>query len=192
MTRYFEMSDDVHVPGRWHLSDPQDRNGRSLDWVFRKGTRVQVDEPIRVAFNEHAERGRPVDYSELSIESVPVVHARVAAALLELAPSDVQIFPVSIGGQPEQFCIVNVTRTVKCIDDERSEEVQYYAPDCEEVFRRKVGQYRSVIGMRIDPTKVGDAKVFRPWGWAVAIVVSEEIKDALERLGTVGVKFEEV
>jgi hypothetical protein len=46
--------------------------------------------------------------------------------------------------------------------------------------------------MRIDPSKVGDAKVFRPWGWTVALIVSEEIKEALERIRATGTQFEEV
>ena len=46
--------------------------------------------------------------------------------------------------------------------------------------------------MHIDKEKVGNAKVFRPEGWEVALIVSEEIKDALERLGTTWTRFEEV
>ncbi|HYO70280.1 MAG TPA: DUF1629 domain-containing protein, partial [Archangium sp.] len=46
--------------------------------------------------------------------------------------------------------------------------------------------------MRIDPSKVGNARVFRTWGWELAIVVSEAIKDALERMGATGTKFQEV
>jgi hypothetical protein len=46
--------------------------------------------------------------------------------------------------------------------------------------------------MRIDPSKVGNARVFRAWGWELAIVVSEAIKDALERMGATGTKFQEV
>lgn len=46
--------------------------------------------------------------------------------------------------------------------------------------------------MRIDSSKMGDAKVFRPWGWTVAQILSEEIKEALERVGATGTKFKEV
>jgi hypothetical protein len=46
--------------------------------------------------------------------------------------------------------------------------------------------------LRIDKQKVGNTKVFRPEGWEVALIVSEEIKDALERLGATGTRFEEV
>nr|WP_233605204.1 MULTISPECIES: suppressor of fused domain protein [Corallococcus] len=46
--------------------------------------------------------------------------------------------------------------------------------------------------MRIDPTKVGDAKVFRTWGWSIVLIVSEDIKEALEHANITGVKFREV
>jgi hypothetical protein len=39
--------------------------------------------------------------------------------------------------------------------------------------------------------KVGDARVFRPWGWRVALVVSEDIKEALEAAGLTGTRFVE-
>jgi hypothetical protein len=46
--------------------------------------------------------------------------------------------------------------------------------------------------MRIDKAQVGDAQVFRPEGWSGTLIVSEQIKDALERMGATGTKFEEV
>ena len=57
--------------------------------------------------------------------------------------------------------------------------------------RAKVGQYRSVIGLRIDTSRVGEAQVFLTWGW-VAIIVSGKIKEALARLGATGPTFTEV
>jgi hypothetical protein len=39
---------------------------------------------------------------------------------------------------------------------------------------------------------VGSARVFRPEGWEVALIVSGDIKDALERMGATGTRFEEV
>jgi len=46
--------------------------------------------------------------------------------------------------------------------------------------------------LRIDKSKVGDARVFRLWGWHPPIIVDEEIKEALERTGIVGGLFDEV
>jgi hypothetical protein len=56
----------------------------------------------------------------------------------------------------------------------------------------KVGQYRDLWDMRIDASRVGDAHVVRTWGWDQALIISEELKRALERAGTTGVKFIEV
>nr|WP_167371042.1 DUF1629 domain-containing protein [Myxococcus virescens] len=46
--------------------------------------------------------------------------------------------------------------------------------------------------MRIAPAKVGETKVFRTEGWTMALIVSEDIKQALERLEATGVKFTRV
>jgi prolyl-tRNA synthetase len=48
------------------------------------------------------------------------------------------------------------------------------------------------MGLRIDPTKVEGAHIFRPWGWRVALLVSEDVKEALEREGLTGTRFTEV
>jgi hypothetical protein len=81
------------------------------------------------------------------------------------------------------------TRLIRCIDEAAS-EVSFWKP--EHGVPEKVGQYMGVDRLRIDKTQVGNAKVFRPEGWEVVLIVSEEIKDALERLGTTGTRFEEV
>jgi hypothetical protein len=55
-----------------------------------------------------------------------------------------------------------------------------------------VGQYYAVDDLHIDKAKVGKARVFRPEGWEVALIVAEDIKEALERMGATGARFEEV
>jgi hypothetical protein len=192
MTRYYKMMDDVHVPGRWYLTDPTDRQGRKLGDLLIQSKPLRIDGPIRLGFSRYAQRGKPVDYCELSAEVVPVVHGRVVEVFTEHARADVQVFPAEIEGQPDQFWVVNITRKIKCIDEGRSERVELYTSADGELFAHRIGEYQSVRGLRIDPTKVGDAKVFRPWGWHVAVIVSEEIKQALEQIGTEGVRFEEV
>ena len=50
----------------------------------------------------------------------------------------------------------------------------------------------AVRDLRIEPAKVGDARVLRASGWPGPLIVSEDIKQALERLGATGTKFTEV
>ncbi|MBZ4414807.1 suppressor of fused domain protein [Myxococcus sp. XM-1-1-1] len=187
--RYFELFDDVYVPGRWQLGDPLDETGGEVanPWMFRKGEPVRVEGRLTIPLDRP---GKSLDFSMAGVGVAPVVHARVASVLASLAPDDVQLFPVKVGSESEPYFLVNVTRTVRCIDDSASEEVRYWKP--EDGRPEKVGKYRAVSGMRIDPTKVGGAKVFRTWGWTIALIVSEDIKEALEHAGVTGMKFEEV
>ncbi|RYZ46288.1 MAG: hypothetical protein EOO72_02335 [Myxococcaceae bacterium] len=187
--RYFDLHDDMGDQGGWYLSAPRNPQGREVDdpWQFTDGCPVRVEERLRFPIYHP---GRPLEFSLAGVGATPVVHHRVANIFTELAPDDVQVIPVDVDGQSEPYCILVATRSIRCIDEEQSAEVQYFQP--EDAQPEKLGTYRAVSGMRIDPTKVGDAKVFRTWGWSIALIVSEDIKDALERAGVTGVKFEEV
>lgn len=184
--RFFDLYDDVHVPRRWHLSSPTDGQGRELDdWDFKSGTPVKIEGRIKVPVEI---AGKPLDFTEAGIR-VPVVHVRVASVLAELAPDDVQLLPVSIDGQPDQYLILVATRLIRCID-EKSSRILLWTPEDGEPDR--VGQYRDVRGMRIDKSKTGGAKVFRPEGWSGTLIVSGDIRAAMESMGATGAKFEEV
>ena len=91
-------------------------------------------------------------------------------------------------GQPEPY-ILNATRLVDCIDDVASKHVERWVPEDADAPPERAGEYRNVVGMRLDTSRVEDAKVFRPWGWTVVLVVSEDLKDALERTGATGMTF---
>jgi Suppressor of fused protein (SUFU) len=185
--RYFRLVDDVYTPGRWELGSPLDEREQEIrTWLFEQGEPAHVEGRIRIPIYAP---GKALDFSLLAGSSIPVVHARMAAVFAKLVPDDVQLIPVEVDGQSEPYVLLNITRVVKCIDDEASDEVRYVTP--EHGLPDQLGEYRSVIGMRIDPSKVGDAQVFRTWGW-VAIVVSEDIKEALERVSATGTKFKEV
>jgi hypothetical protein len=186
--RYFKLSEDVYVPGRWGLGNPLGARGEALGSpVFLQGEPVNTAGPIHIPLYQ---QGKPLDFSLADAGTVPVVHSRVGDLLTKMAPHDVQLFPVEVEMQREQYFLVNVIRIIKCIDDQASEEVSYWTE--KDGLPEKVGTYFSVAGMRIDPTKVGNAKVFRTWGWHIALIVSEELKEALEGIRATGMKFKQV
>jgi hypothetical protein len=181
------LFDDVYFPDRWHLGSPIDAQGKEADdfGYFTQGHAVEDPGQLRIPYNV---LGRPLDYSLAGV-NVPIVHARVAELLTQLAAQDVQLLPVEIEEQSDPYFILVATRLIRCIDEAAS-RIERWTP--EDGVPEMVGQYASVRDMRIDKTRVGDAHVFRPEGWEVALVVSEEIKEALERIQTTGVKFTEV
>lgn len=183
--RFFELADDVNVPHRWHLAMPRDHHGRKVDDAqFRLGAHVQIQGRLRVPVEI---AGKALDYTEAGI-GIPVVHVRVASMFAELAPDDVQLLPVDVEGQPDQYLILVATRLIRCID-EKASRIRLWTH--EDGLPDMVGQYASVRDLRIDKTQVGSAHVFRPEGWIVSLIVSGEIKDALESMGATGPRFEE-
>ncbi|RKG89366.1 hypothetical protein D7W82_07455 [Corallococcus sp. CA049B] len=187
--RYFDLHDDMGIQTRWLLDDPRNSQGNEVDdpWQFADGCPVRVEERLRIPIYHP---GTSLEFSHAGVGGAPVVHQRVASIFKKLAPEDVQILPVDVDGQAEPYCLLVATRNIRCIDDQQTAEVQYWKP--EDGQPEKVGEYRAVSGMRIDVTKVGDTKVFRPWGWTLALIVSEDIKEALERANVTGVRFTEV
>ena len=184
--KYYEVMGDVYIPGRWYLRNPVDAQGNILyRWHFREGIRLDVDEPIIIPIKVP---GRPLDFTECGV-GWPVIHARVVRLLEELAVPDLQFFPVTVESHPDEYFILNVARLVRCVDEVRSDRVMKWGP--EHGVPERVGEYKVVEGLRIDPTKVGDARIFRPWGWKV-LIVSDDIKEAFERERLLGPKFFEV
>ncbi|MFP2907282.1 imm11 family protein [Pyxidicoccus sp. 3LFB2] len=188
--QYFELDQDLYIPGRWYPGCPVDGRGEKAgSWIFTRGRFASVQEPLKVGFSVP---GTPLDFSLADAGTVPIVHPKVAEVFTSLAPGDLQVWPIQVEGQPDPYVLVNVTRLVDCIDDAASEHVERWVPEDEDDQPERAGEYRNVVGMRIDTSRVGGAKVFRPWGWATVLVVSEDIKDALERTGATGMLFREV
>ncbi|HYO55790.1 imm11 family protein [Archangium sp.] len=187
MSRYFQLRDHMSIPERWVLDGPFDEQGNELDsWQFSDGQRIELACVPRFTLS-HV--GCAVDFSHTGL-GVPVIHSRVATILDRLAIQDVQLLPARVEGQMEPWFILNILRIIRCIDDARCGEVEYWRP--EDGQPEKVGQYSYVHGLRVDPTKVGGAQIFRTWGWDVAIIVAETLKLALEQEGITGMKYVEV
>ncbi|WP_338871049.1 imm11 family protein [Myxococcus stipitatus] len=186
--RYFRLQEDMQARN-WNLGDPLDAQGHEVadPYIFTAGRVVPVEARLTIPVEE---QGRPLDFCTAGIGAAPVVHVRAATLFAELAPNDVQLIPVEVQGHPDQYVILVATKSIRCIDDKASEEVRYWKPEHGQPER--VGDYKSVMGLRIDASKVGEAKVFRTEGWDIALIVSEDIKQALERIEATGVEFTRV
>ena len=147
---------------------------------------LDVERPIRLSMKP---AGIALEFSEAM--GIPIVHRRVVSLFERLGlQKEVQFIPVEVEGQTEPWFILNALRVIRCIDDARCDEVFYWLPEDGEPDR--VGEYRNVAGLKVDAEKIGDAHIFRPWGWLVVLIVSEHVKQAMEAEGITGIKFLEV
>ena len=184
--RFFRLADDLKVPHRWDLDTPKDSQGRQVDdGQFRLGLPVSTTGLLRIPVEV---AGKPLDYTEAGI-MIPVVHVRVASMFAELAPDDAQLIPVDVEGQSDQYLILVATRLIDCIDENAS-QFDRWTP--EEGVLHRIRRYSIMYELHIDKAKAGSAKVLRCEGWTGPLIVSGEIKDALERMDATGTRFEEV
>jgi hypothetical protein len=184
---HYLLKDDMRIAGRWHLRHPLDEHGEKINpWQFTKGQRL---EPLRTIHFPVKPDGVALEFT-LDAFLTPVVHGRVVQLFERLGIQEVQFLPVQVEGHAVPYFILNTLRTLRCIDDARCEEVQYWKPEDGEP--EKVGEYRFVAGLRIDPTKAEGARIFRPWGWPLALLISEDLKQALEAERITGTRFVEV
>ncbi|PTL75610.1 hypothetical protein DAT35_54010 [Vitiosangium sp. GDMCC 1.1324] len=165
-----------------------DERGEELDpWQFFSGHPIDLVGTPRISL---AAPGRALDFSFTTL-SIPLVHGRIVPIFESLGlQQQVQLIPSEVVGLTEPYFIVNVLRVIPCIDDARCERVEYWRP--EDGAPDRVGDYRLVRGLRIDPYQVGDADIFRPRGWSSVLLVSDRLKQALEDHQVGGIRFTEV
>lgn len=174
---------------QWLIETPTRDSGEAFDepWMFADG---RVLEELGQMKSQVSTPGEKRAFVLSVIERAPIASEAIADVFKTLAPNDVQLLPVSIEGAPERYFVVNATKVVDCIDEAQCREVQHYDED--DPSPEYEGEYRWIYGLRIDPSKTEGAHVFRLKKFKIAFIVSEDVKNALERVGNLGVSFERV
>jgi len=180
--RYYKLFCDRYVPGRWYIKDPLDANGE-----FGMPSEFLQDGPLRIErepFLPVSHPGLALDFTEAGV-GIMVISQRLRSLYERLGlQNDCQFIPCHVDGKTERYFIFQPLRIIKCIDEARCRAVAFDSDGS--------GRYSNVRGLKIDPTKVGDANIFRPWGWTVVLIISERVKLAMEEEGITGAKFIEV
>jgi hypothetical protein len=174
---------------QWLLETPTRESGEAFDepWMFADGRMLEDLGRMKAQI---ATPGEKRTFAFTSIEKAPIASEAIANVFRTLAPDDVQLLPVSIEGEAEPYFVINASQVIDCIDEKQCQKVQHYAED--DPFPEYEGEYRWIYGLRIAPSRTEGVHVFRPMKFKTAFIVSEDIKNALERVGNLGVSFERV
>jgi hypothetical protein len=184
--RFYQLSDEVEkAPNRWHIAEIVADGGTEPDfWSHSRYAGALLTAII-------GREGRQLEFSLTSFGANPVAARNLAAAIETVAGADVQRIPLIVPGYAG-FEVINTLRLVDCIDEQRSDEAIRWT-EADDPFPQQKGQYRSIIGLRIRPSAVPPGMhVFRPMGWKVALIVSAQVKKAMEVVGCFGARFEDV
>ena len=179
---YFRLLDDKRLTGRWYLKGPIAADGREVDpRLFLEARQISLREPLSIPLRR---AGDPLDFT-LADFDMPVLRQDLARAVKHLSPDTVQLLPARIEGRAEDYSILNVTQSLRCLDESRS-DVTYRTVDSDQGHRPR--EYKMVLNPHIDYNCTNDLDVFRIAGWEVALVVSERVKSLFQAVR--GARFE--
>ncbi len=177
------MIDDVELPNRWYLKSPRDGRGRPIDpESFRRATSVSLVAPLALATRRD---GTPLDFTFADFD-MPVVSVRTLEILSAVALQMFQAFRARVDGYSGEYAIVNFLRVCACLDESKSEFIKWTKADNR---ADKIGQYRQISRLVIDPVPARNLDVFRLDGWRIALLVSERIQQAFVEGKVTGVRF---
>lgn len=184
--QYFRiLSDNDNSADRWFLGEPTSISGEQIDArSFTYGQPYFGPAAAKVPIQY---QGRRMQFN-LAAFDMPVVSRDVAHRIVRIAADDVECFHVVVGDL-SGYLILNAICRSACVDEPRSEILRWGPADGRP---DKVGKYRMVSNLTIDPARTGNRHVFRVQDFAVALIVSGAIKDELDGLPNLGIVFKEV
>ncbi|WP_426343264.1 imm11 family protein [Pseudoduganella sp. R-32] len=184
MKKFFRVDADSRVWNRWYLKSPVDLSGVDID--PRRFTKCEPYlQSVGLTFPVRS-TGNRMEFNFCDFD-MPVVTSRIFMAISEIAGNRIQWIQVKIEGVKNDYGILNVLDSVACLD-ERKSGFERWGEDS--ARPDKIGKIRSITHLRIDPNKVGEHHIFRLSDWMIAMVVSSEVKELLEKMGVAGISFE--
>lgn len=200
-SEYFTIEQGFPSTGRWYLGRVYTRDGDQVDTsVFFHGVPIDPGPPVRLPLVRKEERvaidfplsisldraGPPLDFT-LGGFDLPVVTKRIADLLAGIAGAGIQRFPALIEGQQDTYEILNITSRADCLDATAS-SLDWW-PNTTPAERKPIAIYKLVI----DRSAVAGHNMFRLANVESILIVSKEVKDALENASNnLGVKFVKV
>jgi len=177
---YYDISIDKAKKRYWFISDLHKQDGEKIDeFVFQYGKEVAIDGEL---FYNIEIQGAVPDLCFASVNASPVVCQNIANEIKELVNDAVQILPVNVIGCQQKFFIINPLRIFDCIDMTNSQYMEFNQPPLPK---------HSFIKLIIDESKVS-AHIFRPKNWEIAFIVSDKVKNILEKYNMDDIIFKKV
>jgi len=182
--KFYRLLADPSATSRWYLKAPMDPSGNEVDpRTFTQGVVVRSFPPLIIPLRRS---GEAVDFNFCDFDMI-VTPAKLNAKLNELVGPAVQRIPATVNARGDQFEILNVCELVDCIDEAKSEFSKWMKTDGRP---DKVGEFRMILKLRIDPTAAAGHHIFRVGGWPIALVASEQVKNLFEANRVTGLKYD--
>jgi hypothetical protein len=168
---YYRVLKDRDVANLCFFGEPV---GSSGEVDARRFTRCEIyaahDETLRIPILKYGEQP---DFAYGAFD-LPVVSPSLGRRLQEFAPESVELIP-AVADEVERK-ILNVLACVDAIDEQRTVGEKWPSDTLRE---DRAGQYRTIVHLFLDVSRLGGHHVFRVGGWQVALVISETLAKQL-------------
>jgi Immunity protein family (Imm11) len=142
-----------------------------------------------------------VEYTDFPFTNndLPVYSPRLKALVERLGVEGIQYLPLRIrhrhsDKEVQGYYLVNYLHVIDCLDRERS-IYQIWTKDNLLFWEKRpqmLGTFRDVQKAVLDPTKVGNFRIFRLWGWEMMVIVRADVKQAIGKANLTGCRFDEL
>jgi len=178
---FYSLNDDINFPDRWYLGDVINVD----NWSLLKFVDTNKTYQVKIY-----QLGQQMDFSQNEAYGVCIVSEKFKQALAGIPDVNFAKAEVVDSEVDTEYYIMSVPSVVKCIDEERSEFQKFEVND--PVRPDKAGEYRGFFKMVVNRQACESNSVFRVAGFDIEIIVSSEIKKALEKENVTGLKFKQV
>jgi|SRR5579859_326454 len=181
--KYYRMCDDLD--DRWAIGHFEFEKGDNV-WTFTKaGAKPALGYSPKAWIREH---GRKVNITYGDFEVLIVDDCAKDC----FSSEEALFFPIEIADMTDKsknYYIMHILREVECVDLELS---KYDLWEVNNPIRPdKAGQFKTIYKLVVDTGRKIEWNIFRIKRYDVAIVVSETLKEKLEKKSISGVKFKE-
>lgn len=181
--KYFRLKDDIYADDHSELGDIKFGDDAIDADMFTTALRYNYDES-QVHSIDGEFRG-DFDFNLASFD-VPIVSKRFAQLFQTLGREVVQLIPLQSPCNGELY-ILNVLSRIPALDESRSLFTKWEASDGRP---DRMGQYRMVAELKVDPHNARGNDVFRIEGWDVPLIVSERLVNLAQEQGMKGCVYE--
>jgi hypothetical protein len=184
---YFEMLDDMKLQAARLLGDLLTPDGAEvMRWDCSFGKHVDWTGPLAAKV---VKDGRPLDLSSNTWRTW-IVSSKAKQVIEDVAPDSVQYLPLNINNDCGLYFVANIVRRVACLDEklthvERRPLEDKKRPDL-------AGKISMLLDLHILPERANGEHLFRLEERPVHVVLSRQLKEALEQAAVSGIKFQSV
>jgi hypothetical protein len=168
------------------LGAPLTLRGIELDpRLFTEGKRYLGESNLEILVRHGTQ---PLDFTLGSFD-MPVVIPSLAKHLQDLCPEALQVIPAAVTKIDRAVAILNVLDVRDAIDEQHS-EITWWTK--EDGLESKIGTYAGIGRIVLVRKRIDGAMMLRLKNWELPLIVSEQIKDAIQSAQTSGVEFEQL